>query len=70
MPPIVKLPARLNELGFAVTDQDALLPEIDTEAQLTPELATAAEQSTGLGVMPIIAAPPAEPTFMPAGFKA
>jgi hypothetical protein len=65
----VKLPARLSELGFAVTDQDALLPVIDTETQLTPELTAAAEQSTGLGVTPTIPAPPAEPTFMLAGFK-
>ena len=31
---MVRLPARPSELGLAFTDQDALLPEIETEAQL------------------------------------
>ena len=66
--PMVKLPPRLSELGLALTDQDALLPEIDTEAQLTPELAPAAGQSGGLGVTTILPAPPAEPTGRLAGF--
>ena len=67
LPPTVKLPTRLSELAFALTVQDAVAPETETAAQLTPELAAAAEQSTGLGVIAIIPAPPAEPTFTLAG---
>ena len=68
-PAIVKLPPRVSELGFALTDQDALLPKIDTEAQLTPELAVAVAQSAGLGVTAIFPAPPAELTLTPDGFR-
>jgi hypothetical protein len=69
IPAIVKLPLRLSELGLALTDQDTLLPETDTEAQLTPELAVTA-QSPGLGVTAIFPVPPAGPALTLAGFKA
>ena len=67
---MVKVPARPIELGLAVTDQDAVLPEIETEAQPTPELAPAPEQSRGVGVTMIFPAPPAEPALTLVGFKA
>jgi hypothetical protein len=68
-PPMVKFPLRASELGFALTVQDAVLPETDTEAQLTPELAAAAEQSSGLGVTVMLPAPAAEPTLKLDGFR-
>jgi hypothetical protein len=68
-PPIVKFPARARELGLALTDQEAIVPTTDTEAQLTPELAAAGEQSTGLAVTVMLPAPPAEPTLKIAGFR-
>ena len=66
---MVKLPLRLSELVFALTVQDAEAPEADTAAQLTPELTAAGAQSTGLGVMVIFPAPPAEPTLTLAGLR-
>ena len=62
-PPMVKLPLRFCELELAVTDHGAVFPETETDAQLTPELAAAAGQSLGLGVMPILPLDPPAPTF-------
>ena len=69
LPPMVRLPDRASELGLALAAQDAVLPETDTEAQLTPELADAAEQSDGLGVMAIVPADPPDPTLRLDGFR-
>ena len=69
LPPIVKFPARASELGLALTDQDATVPVTDTEAQPTPELADAGEQSTGLGDTVMLPAPPTEPTLKLDGFR-
>ena len=69
LPPMVKLPLRASQLGFALTDQDAVPPGTDTEAQLTPELAVAAGQSSGLGVTVMLPAPPAGPTLTLPGFR-
>jgi hypothetical protein len=69
IPPIVKFPLRAWELGLALTDQDAIVPATDTEAQATPELAAAAAQSTGLAVTVMLPAPPAAPTLKLDGFR-
>jgi hypothetical protein len=68
-PPIVKFPLRAWELGLALTDQDAIVPATDTEAQATPELAADAGQSTGLAVTVMLPAPPAAPTLKLDGFR-
>ena len=69
LPPMLRLPDRASELGLALADQEAVLPETDTEAQLTPELADAAGQSDGLGVMAIVPDDPPDPTLRPDGFR-
>ena len=69
LPPIVRFPLRARELGLAFTDQEAIVPATDTEAQLTPELADAGEQSTGLGVTVMLPVPPVEPTLELVGFR-
>ena len=66
---MVKLPLRLRELAFALMIHDAVVPETDTAAQPTPELAAAGEQSTGLGVIAMLPAPPAEPTATLPGLR-
>ena len=70
LPPIERLPLRGSELGFGFTAQEAFPAEIDTEAQFTPELAAAAEQSAGLGVTAIIPDDPTDPTLKLDGFNA
>ena len=66
---MVKFPLRASELGLALTDQDTMVPATDTEAQLTPELAAAGEQSTGLAVTVMAPAPPAAATLKLDGFR-
>ncbi len=66
--PMVKFPVRVCVLEFPVTDQDALVADATTDAQLMFELAAIAGQDTGLVVIPRLPEPPLEPMFTLPGF--
>jgi hypothetical protein len=66
---MVRFPERASELGLALTHHEAVVPETETEAQLTPELAAAGAQSNGLGVTVILPDPEAEPALTLVGFR-
>jgi hypothetical protein len=63
-PATVKVPLRLCGPTFEVTVHGAVLPEIDTDAQLTLDVADAGGQSLGTGVIVMLPAAPPEPALM------
>jgi hypothetical protein len=63
-PAIVKFPLRLCEPPLALTDQGAVLPETEIDAQPTFEVADVGGQSLGIGVIVIDPAAPPAPALM------
>ncbi len=66
--PMIKFPVRLCELEFALTDQDAVPPDTNTDAQFTFEAAASDGQETGFAVIARFPDEPLEPTLTLAGF--
>jgi hypothetical protein len=66
--PMVKLPLRLCELEFALTDQEAVLPDTNTDAQFTFEVAASDGQEAGVAVIARFPVEPLEPTLTVDGF--
>jgi hypothetical protein len=65
---MVKLPVRLCVLEFPATDQEALVADATTDAQLVFELAAIAGQDTGFAVIARLPEPPLEPMLTLPGF--
>jgi hypothetical protein len=63
-----KLPVRLCELELALTDQEAVLPDTNTDAQFTFEVAASDGQEIGAAVIARLPNEPLEPTLTLAGF--
>jgi hypothetical protein len=65
--PMAKVPARACELEFVVKDQEAVLPDTNTDAQLALDVPASDGQEAGLGVMARFPDPPLELTLTLAG---
>ena len=65
--PMVKVPVRVCELEFAVTDQEAVLPDTNTDAQFTLDVAASDWQVAGFGVIARFPEPPLELVLTLAG---
>jgi hypothetical protein len=65
---MVKLPVRLCELELAPTDQKAVLPDTNTDAQFTFDVAAIEGQEAGVAVIARLPDEPLEPTLTLAGF--
>ena len=65
---MVKFPVRLCELELALTDQETVLPDTNTDAQFTFEAPASDGQETGFAVIAKFPDEPLEPTLTLDGF--